>query len=84
MFLVRLVKGLIKGLVLGGLLGYGLAAAGFGVPGAVVAYLAAVVTGVVSWEHCVTCGANDDRPNTGVRITSDYSGAIAWLRQTFP
>lgn len=43
-----------------------------------------VVTGVVSWEHCRTCGANDDRPNTGVRITKSYSGTISWLRQTFP
>lgn len=43
-----------------------------------------VVTSVVSWEHCTTCGANDDRPNTGVRITKSYSGSISWLRQTFP
>ncbi len=43
-----------------------------------------VVTGIVSWEHCTTCGAGDDRPNTAVRITKEYSGAISWLRQTFP
>jgi hypothetical protein len=42
------------------------------------------VTGIVSWQHCTTCGPLDDRPNTGVRITQEYSGAISWLRQTFP
>lgn len=43
-----------------------------------------VVTSVVSWEHCTTCSANDDRPNTGVRITKSYAGSLSWLRQTFP
>jgi hypothetical protein len=43
-----------------------------------------VVTGIVSWQHCTTCTPADDRPNTGVRITAEYSGAISWLRQTFP
>jgi len=43
-----------------------------------------VVTGIVSWQHCTTCDADDDRPNTGVRITHEYSNAISWLRQTFP
>jgi V8-like Glu-specific endopeptidase len=43
-----------------------------------------VVTGVVSWEHCRTCSASDDRPNTGVRITKEYSGVISTLRQMFP
>lgn len=43
-----------------------------------------VVVGVVSWEHCTTCTANDDRPNTGVRITKSYSSSLSWLRQTFP
>ncbi|MCA9611294.1 MAG: trypsin-like serine protease, partial [Myxococcales bacterium] len=42
-----------------------------------------VVTGIVSWEHCKTCSANDDRPNTGVRITKEYSGVISSLRQMF-
>ncbi|AKF05492.1 trypsin-like serine peptidase [Sandaracinus amylolyticus] len=42
------------------------------------------VTGVVSWEHCFTCGGDDDRPNTGVRITREYSGIIASLRQSMP
>ena len=43
-----------------------------------------VVTGIVSWQHCSTCGPLDFFPNTGVRITKEYSGAIHWLRQTFP
>lgn len=43
-----------------------------------------VVTGIVSWEHCKTCSASDDRPNTGVRITQEYSGVISSLRQMFP
>lgn len=43
-----------------------------------------VVTGIVSWEHCYQCTVGDDRPNTGVRITSSYSDSISWLRQTFP
>lgn len=43
-----------------------------------------VVTSVVSWEHCYTCNVGDDRPNTGVRITSSYSDSISWLRNTFP
>lgn len=43
-----------------------------------------VVMGVVSWQHCTTCDADDDRPNTGVRITQEYSNAISWLRETFP
>ncbi|HEY6561158.1 MAG TPA: hypothetical protein VI072_27990 [Polyangiaceae bacterium] len=43
-----------------------------------------VVTGIVSWEHCTTCGPLDQLPNTGVRITKQYSGAISALRQAFP
>ena len=44
---VRLILGLLKGLILGGLVGYGLAAAGFGVPGALVAYASAAPVGVL-------------------------------------
>jgi hypothetical protein len=43
----RLLIGILKGLVVGGLLGFGLVKLGVGVPGAVIAYLAAAVTGVV-------------------------------------
>lgn len=43
----RLVVGIIKGLVVGGLVGFGLAKLGFVAPGAVIAYLAAAVTGVL-------------------------------------
>lgn len=45
--LLRLLLGIVKGLVLGGLVGYGIAALGFIAPGAVVAYLAAVVVGLL-------------------------------------
>ena len=47
MLLVRLLAGIIKGLVVGGLLGFGLAKLGFAAPGAIIAYLAAALTGVV-------------------------------------
>ena len=42
------------------------------------------VTGIVSWEHCRRCGPSDHRPNTGVRITKQYSDWIAFFRQIFP
>jgi hypothetical protein len=44
---VRLIVGLLKGLVLGAFVGYGLAAAGFGIPGALVAYASAALLGVL-------------------------------------
>ena len=44
--LARLVIGIVKGLIVGGLLGFAIAKLGFVAPGAVVAYLAAAVTGV--------------------------------------
>lgn len=43
----RLLIGIVKGLVIGGLVGFGLVKLGMGLPGAVIAYLAAAVTGVV-------------------------------------
>jgi hypothetical protein len=43
----RLLVGMVKGLLLGALLGFGLVKLGWAVPGAVVAYLAAAVAGVV-------------------------------------
>ncbi|MFT3773626.1 MAG: hypothetical protein QM820_50265 [Minicystis sp.] len=43
----RLLIGIVKGLVVGGLLGFGLVKLGMAIPGAVIAYLAAAVTGVV-------------------------------------
>jgi hypothetical protein len=44
----RLLIGIVKGLVVGGLLGFGLVKLGMALPGAVIAYLAAAVTGVVT------------------------------------
>ena len=43
----RLLIGIVKGLMLGSLLGFGLVKLGAAVPGAIVAYLAAAVTGVL-------------------------------------
>ena len=45
---LRLIKGLLKGIVIGGLLGYGVAAAGMGLPAAWLAYPLAAVVGVVA------------------------------------
>src|SRR5687768_17309412 len=45
--LVRLLLGLVKGLVIGGLVGFGLAKAGFAAPGAIIAYLAAGLVGAL-------------------------------------
>jgi hypothetical protein len=43
----RLFIGILKGLIVGGLIGFGLAKLGFAAPVAIVAYSAAVVTGIV-------------------------------------
>lgn len=43
----RLFIGIVKGLIVGSLLGFGLVKLGLGMPGAVIAYLAAALTGVV-------------------------------------
>lgn len=43
----RLLIGIVKGLMVGSLLGFGLVKLGMAVPGVVVAYLAAAVTGVL-------------------------------------
>jgi hypothetical protein len=43
----RLLIGIVKGLIVGALVGFGLVKLGFAAPGAVVAYLAAAVTGVL-------------------------------------
>src|SRR5262245_58106810 len=43
----RLVVGIIKGLVVGALLGFGIAKLGFAAPGALIAYAAAALSGVL-------------------------------------
>jgi hypothetical protein len=43
----RLLLGIVKGLIVGALLGFGLAKLGLAAPGAVVAYLAAALVGVL-------------------------------------
>jgi len=46
--LKRLLIGIVKGLFIGGLLGFGLAKVGLAAPGAVVAYIAAGMAGVLT------------------------------------
>jgi hypothetical protein len=43
----RLLVGIVKGLIVGSLLGFGLVKLGWAIPGAVVAYLAAALVGVL-------------------------------------
>jgi hypothetical protein len=43
----RLLIGIVKGLIVGALVGFGLVKLGFAAPGAVLAYLAAALTGVL-------------------------------------
>jgi hypothetical protein len=43
----RLIIGIVKGLIVGGLLGFALVKLGFAVPGAIVAYFAAALAGVL-------------------------------------
>ncbi len=43
----RLLIGFVKGIILGGLVGFGLAKLGFAAPPAILAYVAAAVTGVL-------------------------------------
>jgi hypothetical protein len=43
----RLLIGIVKGLIVGGLVGFGLVQLGMATPGAVLAYLAAALTGVL-------------------------------------
>jgi len=43
----RLLIGIVKGLIVGGLVGFALAKLGFAAPGAVIAYAAAAVSGVL-------------------------------------
>ncbi len=45
--LARLLIGIVKGLIVGALLGYGLVKLGQGIPGAILAYPAAALSGVV-------------------------------------
>jgi hypothetical protein len=71
---LRLIFGLVKGLVLGGLLGYGLAAAGFAVPGAIVAYLGVAVVGLL-----VACIAGKPIWAKGARIEVGMKAVAAAL-----
>jgi V8-like Glu-specific endopeptidase len=43
-----------------------------------------VVTAVVSWHECLTCGEDDLYPNHARRITPWFLGRISWLKEQFP
>ncbi len=84
--LLRLVMGLIKGLVLGALIGYGLAAAGMGAPGALIAYPVAVVAGVLM---ALVAGkpiwAKDARIEAGTKAVAAaiLAPGLMWLARHF-
>lgn len=70
--LLRLIIGLVKGLVLGGLAGFGLAAAGFVAPSALVAYPAAIVLGLL-----IACLAGKPIWAKGARIEVGMKAVVA-------
>jgi hypothetical protein len=86
MLAVRLLLGLVKGLILGGLIGYGLAAAGFGVPAAIIAYPAAAVTGmVVALIAGKPIWAKGARIEVGMKATAGaiFAPLLMWLIRSF-
>jgi len=84
--LARLLMGLVKGLVLGALVGYGLAAAGMGAPGAFIAYPVAVVVGVLM---ALVAGkpiwAKDARIEAGTKAVAAaiLAPGLMWLARRF-
>ena len=84
--LARLIMGLVKGLVLGALVGYGLAAAGMGAPGALIAYPVAVVVGVLT---ALVAGkpiwAKDARIEAGTKAIAAaiLAPGLMWLARSY-
>lgn len=84
--LARLLMGLVKGLVLGALVGYGLAAAGMGAPGAFIAYPIAVVIGVLT---ALVAGkpiwAKDARIEAGTKAVAAaiLAPGLMWLARSY-
>lgn len=80
------MMGLVKGLVLGALVGYGLAAAGMGAPGALIAYPVAVVVGVLT---ALVAGkpiwAKDARIEVGTKAVAAaiFAPGLMWLARSF-
>ena len=74
MVLIRLFLGLLKGVIVGGLAGFALAKLGFVVPGAVVAYGAAALVGVL-----VACIAGKPIWAKGARIEVGMKALVGAL-----
>jgi hypothetical protein len=84
--LLRLFIGLVKGLILGGLIGYGIAAIGFGAPGALVAYLGAAVVGMlVALVAGKPIWVEDARIEVGMKAAAGATLApgLMWLSRHF-
>lgn len=78
--------GLVKGLIIGGLIGYGLAMAGMATPGALVAYGAAAVVGVVvSMVAGKPIWAKDARIEVGMKAGAGalIGPGLMWLVRRF-
>lgn len=83
---LRLFIGLLKGLIVGGLLGYGVAALGFGVPGALVAYAGAALVGVaVALVAGKPIWARDARIEVGMKMAAGaiFAPGLMWLSRRF-
>lgn len=82
----RLVFGLVKGLVIGGLLGFALAKIGLVAPGALVAYLAAAVTGaLVGLVAGKPIWASEARIEAGLKaaVGAIVAMGLMWLTRSF-
>ena len=83
---VRFILGLLKGLILGALVGYGLAAVGFGLPGVLVAYGSAALLGVlVALVAGKPIWAKDARIEVGMKAVAGalLAPGILWLVRHF-
>ena len=83
---VRLLIGLLKGLILGALVGYGVAALGFGAPGALVAYLGAALVGMmVALIAGKPIWVKDARIEVGMKALAGaiLAPGLMWLSRRF-
>jgi hypothetical protein len=84
--LLRLLTGLAKGLIIGGLIGYGLAAAGAGVPGALIAYPVAVLLGgLLALIAGKPIWAEGARIEVGTKAVAGavFAPGLLWLARSF-
>jgi hypothetical protein len=83
---LRLLIGLLKGIVIGGLVGFGLAKLGFAAPGAIIAYLAAAVSGsLVGLVAGKPIWAKEAKIEAGMKaVVGALLGAgLMWLARSF-